>query len=199
MTRKPLPKVIRRSDADLHVVHAEPDVEAPAPQRPEPQYAPAQSKAFAQAHAYAEPEILPPLVNNTVLPQAPASLSLAERRLREAFKIVERHKFYAGLGGLFPIPAMNVAGVTAINLRMVKRLSDLYETPFEHDKNRTIVLGLMGGAAPTGLAALTSSTLALVMPGAGAAGLAVSSLTSAALTRGIGMFFVERFEKGAFD
>ncbi len=49
-------------------------------------------------------------------------------RLREAFKIVERHKFYAGLGGLFPIPAMNVAGVTAINLRMVKRLSDLYES-----------------------------------------------------------------------
>ncbi len=32
MTRKPLPKVIRRSDADLHVVSAAPDVEAPAPQ-----------------------------------------------------------------------------------------------------------------------------------------------------------------------
>jgi len=197
MTRKPLPKVIRRSDADLHVVSGAPDVEAPAPpraspQRPVPQY------AQARSHAGLEPEILPPLMNNQVLPQVPASQSEAEMRLREAFKIVERHKFYAGLGGLFPIPAMNVAGVTAINLRMVKRLSDLYETRFEHDKNRTIVLGLMGGAAPTGLAALTTTTLTLVMPGAGAAGLAVSSLTAAALTRGIGMFFVERFEKGAF-
>jgi uncharacterized protein (DUF697 family) len=197
MTRKPLPKVIRRSDADRHVVHAEPDVEAPAPQRPAPQAPPqyARAQAHAPAHAYAQPEILPPLVNNSVLPASPVSQSQAEKRLRDAFKIVERHKFYAGLGGLFPIPAMNVAGVTAINLRMVKRLSELYETPFEHDKNRTIVLGLMGGAAPTGLAALTSSTLTLVMPGAG---LAVSSLTAAALTRGIGMFFVERFEKGAF-
>jgi uncharacterized protein (DUF697 family) len=197
MTRKPLPKVIRRSDADLHVVSAAPDVEAPAPPRAAPQR-PAQ---YAPAHTYnhAEPEILPPLMNNSVLPQAPASQSEAELRLREAFKIVERHKFYAGLGGLFPIPAMNVAGITAINLRMVKRLSDLYEMPFAHDKNRMIVLGLMGGAAPTGLAALTSSTLTMVMPGAGAAGLAVSSLTAAALTRGIGMFFVERFEKGAFN
>lgn len=197
MTRKPLPKVIRRSDADLHVVSGAPDVEAPAPPRASPQR-PAPQYAHARSHAGLEPEILPPLMNNQVLPQIPASQSEAEMRLREAFKIVERHKFYAGLGGLFPIPAMNVAGVTAINLRMVKRLSDLYETRFEHDKNRTIVLGLMGGAAPTGLAALTTTTLTLVMPGAGAAGLAVSSLTAAALTRGIGMFFVERFEKGAF-
>ena len=72
---------------------------------------------------------------------------------------MERHKFYAGLGGLFPMPAVNVAGVTAVILRMVKLLSDLYEVPFERDKTRSVVIGIMGGAAPTGLGAVTSSTL----------------------------------------
>ena len=95
------------------------------------------------------------------------------------------------------MPAVNVAGVTAVILRMVKLLSDLYDVPFERDKTRSVVIGIMGGAAPTGLGAVTSSTLALIVPGAAAAGIAVSSLTAAALTRKIGMSFVERFEKEA--
>lgn len=189
MTRKPLPKVIRRSEADLRLIDAEPDMEAPARQNAAP-----------QEHDKVHPEILPPLPpdGKQALPiQQSYSKAQAETRLREAFKIVERHKFYAGLGGLFPMPAVNVAGVTAVILRMVKLLSDLYEVPFERDKTRSVVIGIMGGAAPTGLGAVTSSTLALVVPGAAAAGIAVSSLTAAALTRKIGMSFIERFEQEA--
>ena len=103
----------------------------------------------------------------------------------------------AAVGGLFPMPAVNVVGVTAIILRMVKALGDLYGVPFERDKARSIVIGLMGGAAPAGLGAATASTLAFVLPGAGAVGLAVSSVTAAALTRRIGVVFIERFEKSA--
>lgn len=98
------------------------------------------------------------------------------------------------MGGLFPLPIANVAGVTAIIVRMVKALSDLYEVPFERDRTRSFVIGLMGGAVPTGLAAATASTLVFVIPGSGFVGLAVSSITAASFTRGIGLFFVERFE-----
>jgi uncharacterized protein (DUF697 family) len=90
--------------------------------------------------------------------------------------------------------AVNVVSVTAVILRMVKGLSDLYGIPFERDKTRSIVIGLMGGAAPTGLAAATATTLSFAAPIAGAVGLAVSSVTAAALTRRIGLYFVERFE-----
>jgi len=189
MTRKPLPKVIRRSDVDLRLINAEPDIEVPAERNTAP-----------REEFNVEPEILPPLASSRrqPLPVAPSySQAQAEARLGEAFKIVERHKFYAGLGGLFPLPAVNVAGVTAAILRMVKLLSDLYEVPFERDKTRSVVIGIMGGAAPTGLGAVTSSTLAFIVPGAATFGIAVSSLTAAALTRKIGMSFVERFEKEA--
>ena len=101
---------------------------------------------------------------------------------------------YAGLGGLVPMPAVNVASVTAVNLRMVKVLSDLYGIAFERDKMRSVVLGLMGGAAPTGLAAATATTLSFAAPLAGAFGLVVSTVVAATLTRRIGLYFVERFE-----
>ena len=186
MMRKQLPKVIRLTAADLPVIAAEPEARSQ------------QSAALheqIEAHAEVRCPSAPPL--NVLLPASPNAQWLAERRLREAFKIVGRHRMVAAVGGLFPMPAVNVVGVTAIILRMVKALGDLYGVPFERDKARSIVIGLMGGAAPAGLGAATASTLAFVLPGAGAVGLAVSSVTAAALTRRIGVVFIERFEKSA--
>ena len=118
------------------------------------------------------------------------------RRLAQARAIVERHATYSALGGIIPLPIVNVGSVTAVIVRMVKSLSDLYGIPFERDRARGIVLGLMGGAMPTGLAAVTTSTLLYVIPGSNLVGLAVSSIAAAACTRSIGRIFVERFESG---
>ncbi len=188
MTRKQLPKVIRPTAAHLPVIAAEPEAES--------QSAALQEQIEAQADV--RPSSAPPA--NDLLPAAtPDAQWLADRRLREAFRIVGRHRMFAAAGGLLPMPAVTVVGITAIILRMVKALGDLYGVPFERDQTHSIVLGLMGGAAPAGLGAATASTLAFVVPGAGAVGLAVSSVTAAALTRRIGVVFIERFEKGAAD
>ena len=63
---------------------------------------------------------------------------LAAQRRALAHKIVSRHKNYAAMGGLVPLPVVNIAGVTAINLRMVKQLSELYQVPFERDRTRSL-------------------------------------------------------------
>jgi uncharacterized protein (DUF697 family) len=119
------------------------------------------------------------------------------QRRAQAEKIVDRHKVYAAMGGLFPVPIINIAGLTAINARMVKALSKLYGVPFERDRTRSIIMGLLGGAVPSGLAIATTSTLAFIIPASGIVGLAASSLSAAALTRGLGLVFVEHFESGA--
>jgi uncharacterized protein (DUF697 family) len=111
--------------------------------------------------------------------------------------IVERHAAYAAVGGIIPVPIVNVASITAVIVRMVKVLSGLYGVPFERDRARAIVIGLMGGTMPTGLAAVTSSTLVALVPASGLIGLAVSSVTAIACTRGIGRIFIEHFEGGA--
>jgi uncharacterized protein (DUF697 family) len=125
-----------------------------------------------------------------------AALTATQRRTR-ADAIVRRHAAYAAVGGIMPLPLISFAGVTTIILRMVKRLSDHYGVPFERDRARTIVIGMMGGATPTGLGAVASSTLAYMVPASGLIGLAVSTVAAAATTRGIGRVFVEHFESGA--
>jgi uncharacterized protein (DUF697 family) len=80
---------------------------------------------------------------------------------------------------------------------MVKSLSELYAVPFERNRTRSVVIGLMGGALPTGFATIATSTLTLVVPGLNLIGLAVSSVTSGAYARSIGQLFIEHFENGA--
>ena len=125
-----------------------------------------------------------------------AGINVTQRR-SQANVIVERHTAYAAVGGIIPVPIANVASVTAVIVRMVKLLSDLYGIPFERDRARAIVVGLMGGAMPTGLGAVTTSTLFYVVPGSGLIGLAVSSIAAVACTRSIGRIFVEHFESGS--
>jgi uncharacterized protein (DUF697 family) len=120
-----------------------------------------------------------------------------EQRKSLARAVVERHAAYSAVGGIIPLPIANIASVTAVIVRMVKVLSDLYGVPFERDRARAIVVGLMGGAMPTGLAAATTSTLVYVIPGSNLIGLAVSSMTAIACTRSIGRIFIEHFESGA--
>jgi uncharacterized protein (DUF697 family) len=190
MTRK-LPKAIKPAGSGLRFIPGEAGTEAPMPESVTAK--PTRPKEPVQVEA--DPWQPKPPANDsayTILP--PLTKEEAEERLRLAFKIVDRHRTYAGLGGLVPMPAVNVASVSAVIMRMVKVLSDLYGVPFERDKMRAVVLGLMGGAAPTGLAAATATTLSFAAPIAGAVGLAVSSVAAATLTRRIGLHFVERFE-----
>ena len=127
---------------------------------------------------------------------APADPAAALRR-RQAVAIVERYANYSAVGGAIPMPLANAAAITALMVRMVKSLSELYGVPFERNRTRSIVIALMGGALPTGFATIATSTITLFVPGLNLLGLAVSSVTSGAYARSIGQLFIEHFENGA--
>jgi uncharacterized protein (DUF697 family) len=78
---------------------------------------------------------------------------------------------------------------------MVKQLSELYGMPFERDRTRSLVVGILAGAAPTGIGTAAASTLGYLLPGAALVGLGVSALVAGALTRSIGLVFIESFER----
>jgi uncharacterized protein (DUF697 family) len=127
----------------------------------------------------------------------PTAASTDPLRRRRAVAIVERYANYSAIGGAIPLPLANAAAITALLVRMVKSLSDLYEVPFERSRTRSVVIGLMGGALPTGLSTIATSTISLFVPGVNILGLAVSSVTSGAYARSIGQLFIEHFENGA--
>jgi uncharacterized protein (DUF697 family) len=143
------------------------------------------------------PQAASPPVTRALAPATPTSSEgAAERRRVHAFAVVERYAAYSAVGGFVPLPIVNVASITAVIVRMVKVLSDLYGIPFERDRARAIVIGLMGGAAPMGFSAVTASTLMYVIPGSNLIGLAVSTVSAYACTRSIGRLLVDRFEGG---
>jgi uncharacterized protein (DUF697 family) len=178
VNKKKLPKAIRQTTDDWRETPARKAARAPDIVAAEP---------ATQPPSQLPVDALAPMVTD---PHAARRRSLARR-------IVDRHAAYSAIGGVIPVPIANVAGVTAVIVRMVKVLSDLYGVPFQRDRARAIVIGLMGGAMPTGLAAVTASTLIYIVPGSNLIGLAVSSATAIACTRGIGRVFIEHFESGA--
>jgi uncharacterized protein (DUF697 family) len=130
-------------------------------------------------------------------PKLPPTDPEASRRRSRAHRIVDRYAVYSAVGGIVPVPIVNVASITGLIVRMVKVLSDHYGVAFEKDRARAIVVGFVAGAMPSGLGSVASSTLTYLMPHSALAGLAVSSVTAAACTRSIGRIFVEHFENGA--
>jgi uncharacterized protein (DUF697 family) len=185
MTRKPLPKVIPPGTAgNLRGIATSVTADEEAPH---------DSHEFEPtASDFAGPPANDQFAAASIYPSW-----LAAKRCALAQKIVARHKNYAALGGLVPAPVVNIASVTAINLRMVKQLSELYGVPFQRDRTRALIVGLIGGAVPTGIGAATSSALMWIVPGGLLLGLGASAVTAGALTRGIGLVFIEHFEGAA--
>jgi uncharacterized protein (DUF697 family) len=188
MTRKRLPKAIRPTNLELVQTVAR---------------AAADDKSAAALPALRS-EVLEP--EWTIAPAVPANdtlgarssnfQKLAAKRRVLANRIVETHRTLAALSGLAPLPAINAIGVAAVIMRMLKQLSELYQVRFERNQTRMLVIGILG-AAPTGLGAATVSTIGLVAPAPAFLGIAVSTLTAAAVTRAIGEVFVESFESQA--
>jgi uncharacterized protein (DUF697 family) len=205
MTRKQLPKAITRPAENVHAFTgafvADDVMQEPPPNLAQERLA--QERAPVYERSANEPPLAvssAPIANDST-PAAEATPDLpphlAAKRRAIARKIVERHRTYAAVGGLVPVPVANVAGVTAVNLRMVRQLSVLYQVPFQRDRARAAIVSLIGGAAPSGFGAATSSVLTWIVPGALFVGLGISALSAGALTRAIGQVFVESFENGA--
>ena len=122
---------------------------------------------------------------------------LAALQRRKAIALVERYANLSAIGGALPIPLANAAAITAIMVRMVKSLSELYGVPFERNRTRSIVIALMGGALPTGFSTIVTSSATYLVPGLNLVGLAISSVTSGIYARSIGQLYIEHFENGA--
>ena len=189
MTRKHLPKAIRPTNAKLvqAVVDAVTDDDHSV--------VPAANEAIEPEWTQHLSSTVP--ANDADMPMSSNFQKLSAKRRVLAARIVEQNGTLAALSGLAPLPVVNIAGVAAIILRMLKQLSGLYQVHFERDRTRSFVIGILGGAAPTGLGVATVSTIGLVAPAPAFLGLAVSALTAAAVTRAIGEVFIESFERQA--
>lgn len=110
--------------------------------------------------------------------------------------VIADHVVYAMGVALIPVPVVDVAAVTAVQVDMVRTLADAYSVQWDHTRGKAIVLSLVGAS----LARLGASAVK-VLPGAGTViGGATQVVLSGASTYAVGQIFCAHFdERGTLE
>ncbi|MDO9475541.1 MAG: DUF697 domain-containing protein [Pseudohongiella sp.] len=118
-------------------------------------------------------------------------------RLDKASAIISNKCKWSAAAGFIPVPYLDLAGLAAVQVKMVSDLSQLYGKTVQQEAIKTTVAAMLGTLATAGLAAPVAFSTLKVVPGLGAVagGLSLGALGAAA-TYAVGKVFVNHFEGG---
>jgi len=117
-------------------------------------------------------------------------------RAEEAHKTVKKYTLGTMAIAIVPLPLVDLAAVTAIQVKMVHSIANHYEVPFSENVVKSLIAALTGGA----LSATTATPIASfvkVIPIIGhVAGFVGSAVMFGATSYAIGRIFIEHFKSG---
>jgi uncharacterized protein (DUF697 family) len=174
MSKKSLPKAIRPNVTQGGGPAPRPRVSEPLPEVTKAANA-KQNSSIATKHAL---EVAP------------------DERKARALKLVERFSLWSGVAGLLPVPVVDLAAVAALQIQMLRRLSQIYDIPFSKNRGKAIIASFAGTMIP----ATTGLGMASMIKSVPVAGTAIGAMTTPALSVGatyvIGRAFIEHFSSG---
>jgi uncharacterized protein (DUF697 family) len=115
--------------------------------------------------------------------------------------IVKRYSMWAAGAGVLPVPLIDMAIISGVQLKMVYELAKAYEVPFQETRAKAIIGALMGSVVPLGVASsgivggLASIAKAIPVIGPLAAFTFAPALASAS-TYAVGRVFTQHFATG---
>ena len=131
----------------------------------------------------------------SIATKSAADVAPDERKAR-ALKLVERFSLWSGVAGLLPVPVVDLAAVAALQIQMLRRLSQIYGIPFSKNRGKAIIASFAGTMIP----ASTGLGMASLIKSVPIAGTAIGAMTTPALSVGatyvIGRAFIEHFASG---
>ena len=119
-----------------------------------------------------------------------------ERRSR-AENLIKNHVMAAGALSIVPLPLLDIAAITVVQLRMIQKLATMYGKTFSESLVRNTIAGLAGGVVGHGAGVLAALSLAKVIPGPGSLfGMVSLPLVVGASTYAVGRVYLRHFEEG---
>jgi uncharacterized protein (DUF697 family) len=118
-------------------------------------------------------------------------------RVGRAEAIIHRNTLWSLGAGVVPVPIFDLVALTAVQLKMLRELSQLYEVPFFENTAKKLLGALVSslGGVTLGTAAVVS--LSKLLPGMGSVlGLVAVPVSAAAFTHATGRIFLMHFESG---
>jgi len=109
------------------------------------------------------------------------------KSVEAADKIIGYH-LYAAMGvALIPVPLVDFAALTCIQINMLRKIAQLYKVPFSKATGKNILLSLFGGIFPAAHARPFAHSIAKFIPGAGhVLGVAAMPILAGSTTYAIG-------------
>lgn len=114
----------------------------------------------------------------------------------QAELIVRKYALGSLLPGILPIPWLDIALVSAVQLKMVQSLARLYRIEFSEHIGKAGIASLVGGSGSVSLALLSAQLLRPVPIIGPLAGVATMTSFGAASTYAVGKVFIQHFESG---
>ena len=112
-------------------------------------------------------------------------------------KIVNKYILWSLGAGVIPIPLVDMAAVTGVQLKMIKEISRVYDVEFSEVKGKSIITSLLGSIIPNSLSAGALGSAFKLIPVIGwYAGSVSMSAFSGAATYAIGKVFIQHFASG---
>lgn len=118
-------------------------------------------------------------------------------RVSRAEGLIQRNVLWALGAGVVPVPLFDVIAVSAVEVKMLKELSDLYGVSFKSSAAKKIVYSLASGLGSVGIGTAVGASLSKLLPGIGTTLGAVSvPIFAGAFTHALGKIFLMHFESG---
>lgn len=121
---------------------------------------------------------------------------MTENELK-ASRTIKKYVWWSAGAGLIPVPFVDWAAVSGVQLKMIADLALIYGVPFRKDLVKSAIASLSGFVLPHALACGLVGTMFKAVPVIGfvAGGTAMSGL-SGAYAWALGNVFVQHFESG---
>ncbi len=130
-------------------------------------------------------------ISGTVPPLTP------EERLVSAELLVRRNVFWAFGAGILPLPMFDLVAAIAVQIKLIKELSNLYGVTFREDVVKKLLASLVTGVLGMGIGVALAVSATKFIPGIGTAlGVMATPITLGALTYAVGKVFIMHFEAG---
>lgn len=114
----------------------------------------------------------------------------------QADKIVRNYSLGSVVPCLIPVPMLDLAAVTAIQLKMLHSLAQVYEVPFKEEFGRSAISALLGGTIALSTARVASSAVKAIPVVGSLVGAATMPVVNGGTTYALGKVFVQHFESG---
>ena len=116
-------------------------------------------------------------------------------RMARAHNLVQNYLLASASIALVPVPLLDLAGITALQIKLVHSLAKLYDVPFKEDIAKSLVAALLSGAS-TILLIKGLVSLAKAIPVLGTLAGGSIAISGASVTYAVGEVFIRHFESG---